>query len=71
MYRKVLILISLLLAGCAGHELDPEKNKTKHRQRKRRRQQPQLMMPSANPLASNQAHQAMSSAARTSTMNTS
>ena len=29
MYRQVLILISLLLAGCAGHELDPEQKQDK------------------------------------------
>jgi hypothetical protein len=29
MHRQLLILISLLLAGCAGHELDPEKKQDK------------------------------------------
>jgi hypothetical protein len=75
MYRPVLILMSLFLAGCAGQGLDPEKNKTKHRKRKRKRkrqrQQPQLTTPSANPLAFNPAHPAMPNAARTSTMDTS
>jgi PBP1b-binding outer membrane lipoprotein LpoB len=70
MYRQVLILMSLLLAGCAGQGLDPEKKQDKASEAEATKAKPKLMMPGVNRLAFNLARPAMPNVARTSTMNT-